>query len=95
VRDLARAGRTTDARALMEKALAADKWETLTGIQRFRWAQAYGELGDVPKAVEILESLLNDPTLVTYQMLQDRISLAPIRSHPAFQAMLARHRPPT
>jgi tetratricopeptide (TPR) repeat protein len=92
VRDLARAGRMADARAFMQTALATDRWEDLSGLERFRWAQAYGELGEVEKAVEILEGLLNDPTLVTVPMLEDRISIAPMRSHPAFQAMLARHR---
>jgi tetratricopeptide (TPR) repeat protein len=94
VRDLARAGRTADARAFMQTALATDKWEDLNGLERFRWAQAYGELGDVEKAVEVLEGLLDDPTLVNVAFLHDRVSLAPIRAHPAFQALLARHRKP-
>jgi len=60
---------------------------------RRRWAQAYAELGDVEGAVEQLEILLASPSLVTIYTLEDRWTWEPIRDHPAFHAMLERHRP--
>ncbi len=91
-RNLARAGRTAEARQVLEKAMAMDVAAgALPGVQR-RWAQAYAELGDVEEAIAQLEPLIESSTLVTVNSLLTRYTWEPIRSHPAFQAMLARHR---
>jgi len=91
-RDLARAGRTDEARRVLEAAMAMDvPDEQRPGVQR-RWAQAYAELGDVEGAVAQLEPLLEGSTLVTIESLSTRYTWEPIRHDPAFQAMLARHR---
>jgi hypothetical protein len=65
--------------------------EAMPGVRR-RWAQAYAELGDVESAVEHLEYLLSVPTLMTVTTLETRLTWAPIREHPAFRALLDRHR---
>jgi len=91
-RDLARAGRTAEARQTLERAMAMEVSEAqLPAVQR-RWAQAYAELGDVEGAVAQLEPLLESSTIVTVNSLSTRYTWEPIRNHPAFQEMLARHR---
>ncbi|HSM05693.1 MAG TPA: hypothetical protein VK858_13845 [Longimicrobiales bacterium] len=91
-RDLARAGRTAEARRVLEAAMAMEvSDEQRPAVQR-RWAQAYAELGDVEGAVAQLEPLLASSTLVTVESLSTRYTWAPVRDHPAFQEMLARHR---
>ena len=91
-RNLARAGRTRDAMTQLEIAQAMDvSPEALPSVQR-RWAQAYAELGNVEKAVELLEPLIESSTLVTVNSLATRYTWEPIRDHIAFQEMLARHR---
>ncbi len=91
-RDLARAGRTAEARSTLAAAMAMDvPEEQLPGVQR-RWAQAYAELGDVEGAVGLLEPLLTSSTLVTVHSLSTRYTWEPVRDDPAFQAMLDRHR---
>jgi tetratricopeptide (TPR) repeat protein len=90
-RDLARAGRTAEARRTLESAMAMDvPAEQLPAVQR-RWAQAYAELGDVEGAVAQLEPLIGNSTIVTVNSLSTRYTWEPIRNHPAFQEMLARH----
>jgi tetratricopeptide (TPR) repeat protein len=91
-RNLARAGRTAEARRTLEAAMAMSVTdEQRPGVQR-RWAQAYAELGDVEGAVAQLEPLIESSTLVTVNSLSTRYSWKPVRDHPAFQAMLDRHR---
>lgn len=91
-RNLARAGRRNDAVAELEEAMAMPvSAEALPSIQR-RWAQTYAELGDVEKAVALLEPLLEQSTLVTVHSLSARYTWEPVRSDIAFQQMLARHR---
>ena len=91
-RDLARAGRTAEARRVLEAAMAMEiSDEQRPAVQR-RWAQAYAELGDVEGAVAQLEPLLASSTLVTVESLSTRYTWAPVRDQPAFQEMLARHR---
>ena len=91
-RNLARAGRTSDAVAALEKAksmsVSADE---RPGVQR-RWAQTYAELGDVEAAVALLEPLIASSTLVTVNSLSTRYTWEPVRDHILFQEMLARHR---
>ena len=92
-RDLARAGRTTEARQVLAQAMAmpvSDDW--MPRVRR-RWAQAYAELGEVTRAVEQLEFLLDIPSLVTVQSLETRWTWEPIREHPEFRALIERHRP--
>lgn len=93
-RDLARAGRTEEARRMLERAMAmpvGSEWRAR--VQR-RWAQAYAELGEVALAIEQLEPLLEVPSPVTVHTLETRMTWAPIRDHPDFQALLQRHRVP-
>jgi Tfp pilus assembly protein PilF len=91
-RNYARAGRHADARRKLEEAMRMPvSDEAMAGVRR-RWAQAYVELGDVEAAVEHIEYLLSIPTLMTVETLQTRLTWEPIRNHPAFQALLNRHR---
>lgn len=92
-RNLARAGHAEEARAALAEAEAVDVSALESVSIRRRRAQTYAELGDVDKAVEDLEFLLSVPSLVTYYTLRDRLTWAPVRDLPAFQAMLARHLP--
>jgi len=91
-RDLARAGRTAEARRTLERAMAMDVPEAQRPAVQRRWAQAYAELGDVEGAVAQLEPLLGSSTLVTVNSLSTRYTWEPIRKQPAFQELLARHR---
>lgn len=91
-RDLARAGRTEEARRVLEAAMTMEVSDAQRPSVQRRWAQAYAELGDVEGAVAQLEPLLESSTLVTVESLSTRYSWAPVRDHPAFQELLARHR---
>jgi len=91
-RDLARAGRIEEARSVLQAAMAMPVTDEQRPAVQRRWAQAYAELGDVAGAVEQLAPLLESSTLVTPASLSTRYTWEPIRNHPAFQAMLARHR---
>lgn len=91
-RDLARAGRTEEARLVLQAAMAMPVTDEQRPAVQRRWAQAYAELGDVTGAVAQLEPLLESSTLVTPASLSTRYTWEPIRDDPAFQAMLARHR---
>lgn len=91
-RNLARAGRTTDARTALEKAMSMPISEEAKPSVERRWAQAHVELGDVGAAIDLLEPLIEGSTLVTVNSLSTRYTWAPIRSHIEFQEMLARHR---
>ena len=91
-RNLARAGRTADAREVLEAAMAMEVSDAALPAVRRRWAQAFAELGDVEGAVEQLEPLLSSPSLVTVHTLETRWTWEPIRNHPAFEALLDRHR---
>lgn len=91
-RNLARAGRSTDARAALAKAKTMPvSDEERPAVQR-RWAQAYAELGEVERAAELLEPLITSSTLVTVNSLSTRYTWEPVRNTLVFQEMLARHR---
>lgn len=90
-RDLARAGRTAEARQVLERAMAMEVTDAQRPAVQRRWAQAYAELGDVEEAVALLEPLIEGSTIVTVNSLSTRYTWEPIRNHPAFRAMLARH----
>ena len=91
-RNLARAGRTADARAALEKAESMPvSDDARPGVQR-RWAQTHAELGDVEGAVALLEPLIASSTLVTVHSLSTRYTWEPVRNHIRFQEMLARNR---
>ena len=91
-RNYARAGRLDDARRLLAEAMKMPvSDEALPGVRR-RWAQAFAELGDVEGAVEHLDYLLSIPNLMTVSSLETRITWEQVRDHPAFRAMLDRHR---
>lgn len=91
-RNLARAGRMADARAALEKAMSMPvSAEARPAVQR-RWAQTYAELGDVERAVGLLEPLIASSTLVTVNSLSTRFTWDNVRAEPAFQEMLARNR---
>ena len=91
-RNLARAGRSTDARAALAKGMSMPvSADERPAVQR-RWAQAFAELGEVEKAVELLEPLIASSTLVTVNSLSTRYTWEPVRNTLVFQEMLARHR---
>ena len=91
-RNLARSGRNADARAALAKAMSMPvSDEERPAVQR-RWAQAFAELGEVEKAVELLEPLITGSTLVTVNSLSTRYTWEPVRNTLVFQEMLARHR---
>ncbi|MEZ4416595.1 MAG: hypothetical protein R3E10_12680 [Gemmatimonadota bacterium] len=86
-RDLARAGRTEEARAALVRAAAIDV-EPVQQIQVIRRrAQAYAELGDVDAAVADLRYLLSVPSEVTVHTLETRLTWAPLRDDPRFRAL--------
>ena len=91
-RNLARAGRTSDAVAALEMAMSMPvSDDERPGVQR-RWAQTHAELGDVEAAVALLEPLISSSTLVTVASLATRYTWEPVRNHIVFQEMLSRHR---
>lgn len=91
-RNLARAGRDDEARRQLELSMAIEVSDAaLPAVQR-RWAQAYAELGEAGRAVEYLEPLLDENSLVSVETLESRAAWMLIRDDPAFQAMLDRHR---
>ncbi len=91
-RNLARAGRTADARAALAKAMSMPISDDERPAVQRRWAQTHAELGDVQAAVELLEPLIASSTLVTVNSLSTRYTWEPVRSHILFQEMLSRHR---
>lgn len=91
-RNLARAGRTADARAALAKAMSMPVSDDERPAVQRRWAQTHAELGDVQAAVELLEPLIASSTLVTVNSLSTRYTWEPVRSHILFQEMLSRHR---
>jgi hypothetical protein len=91
-RNYARAGREADARRTLEGAMFLPVSDEAMASVRRRWAQAYAELGEVEKAVEHLEYLLANPSLVTVHTLESRLVWEPIRDHSAFRALLERYR---
>lgn len=91
-RNLARAGRSADARAALAKAMSMPVSDDERPGVRRRWAQTYAELGEVERAVELLEPLITSSTLVTVNSLSTRQTWEPVRNTLAFQEMLARHR---
>lgn len=91
-RNYARAGQMERGRDLLEQAMAMPVSDEAQARTRRRWAQAYVELGEVEKVVEHLEYLLSIPSLITVHSLESRLSWAPVRDEPAFQALLDKHR---
>ncbi len=91
-RNYARAGREAEARMTLESAMRMPVSDEAMPSVRRRWAQAYAELGEAEEAVEQLEHLLSSPSLVTVHSLEVRVAWEPIRDHPAFIALLERHR---
>ena len=91
-RNLARAGRTADALAALGKAMSMPVSDDERPSVQRRWAQTYAELGDVEKAVELLEPLITSSTLVTVNSLSTRQTWEPVRNTLVFQEMLARNR---
>ncbi|MDE2794542.1 MAG: hypothetical protein OXL34_06960 [Gemmatimonadota bacterium] len=91
-RNLARAGRSADARAALAKAMAMPVSDDERPSVQRRWAQTYAELGEVEMAVELLEPLISSSTLVTVNSLSTRQTWEPVRNTLVFQEMLARHR---
>jgi tetratricopeptide (TPR) repeat protein len=91
-RNLARAGRSADARAALDKAMSMPVSDDERPAVQRRWAQTYAELGEVEKAVELLEPLIASSTLVTVNSLSTRYTWEPVRNTLVFQEMLARHR---
>ncbi|MCA9737266.1 MAG: hypothetical protein R3E98_01265 [Gemmatimonadota bacterium] len=86
-RDLARAGRVDEARNELARADAIE----VTDLERIqvirRRAQAWAELGEVDRAVADLAYLLSVPSEVTRASLRTRLTWAPIRDDPRFQAL--------
>lgn len=91
-RNLARAGRTADARRELEKAMSMPVTDEGRPMVQRRWAQTYAELGQVDEAVGLLEPLLAGSTLVTVHSLSTRYAWEQVRNNLVFQEMLSRHR---
>ena len=91
-RNLARAGRTVDARRELEKAMAMPVTDEGRPTVQRRWAQTYAELGEVDQAVALLEPLIGSSTLVTVNSLSTRYAWESVRNNRVFQEMLSRHR---
>lgn len=91
-RNLARAGRTADARRELDKAMSMPVTDEGRPMVQRRWAQTYAELGQVDEAVELLEPLLAGSTLVTVHSLSTRYAWEQVRNNLVFQEMLSRHR---
>ena len=91
-RNLARAGRSADARAALSKAMSMPVSDDARPAVQRRWAQTYAELGEVDQAVALLEPLITSSTLVTVNSLSTRYTWEPVRNTLVFQEMLARHR---
>ena len=91
-RNLARAGRVSDARAALDKAMSMPISDDERPAVQRRWAQTHAELGDVEGAVALLEPLIASSTLVTVNSLSTRYTWEPVRNTIEFQEMLARHR---
>jgi tetratricopeptide (TPR) repeat protein len=92
VRNFARAGKPADAQRVMQRALAVDRIDQLPSAAQYNWAQAYAELRDIPRMIEILDRLIMRGDLVTVQLLEARVSWDIVRQEPTFQQLLARHR---
>ncbi|MDX1646478.1 MAG: hypothetical protein R3304_04990 [Longimicrobiales bacterium] len=91
-RNLARAGLEAEAREHLRISMETEVSEEALPAVRRRWAQAYAELGDAEAAVEHLEALLASNSPVSVHSLEARVTWNGIRDHPAFQALLDRHR---
>ena len=91
-RNLARAGRTADARRELEKAMSMPVTDEGRPMVQRRWAQTYAELGQVDEAVRLLEPLIGSSTLVTIHSLSTRYTWESVRNNFVFQEMLSRHR---
>ena len=91
-RNLARAGRTADARRELEKAMSMPVTDEGRPMVQRRWAQTYAELGEVDQAVALLEPLIGSSTLVTVNSLSTRYAWESVRNNRVFQEMLSRHR---
>jgi len=85
---LARAGRTGEAREVLEGIALPSTRSPLEWDFRYFLAQAQAELGEAESAVEELTILLRAPTGMTEENLRTRLFWEPIRAHPAFQALL-------
>ncbi len=85
---LARAGKTEEAREVLEGIALPPTRSPVEWDYRHLLAQAYAELGEVELAVEELTTVLRSPTGVTEENLRIRLYWEPIRTHPAFQALL-------
>jgi TolB-like protein len=85
---VARAGRTGEARELLEGIALPSTRSPVEWDYRHLLAQAYAELGEAESAVEELTILLRAPTGMTEENLRTRLFWEPIRTHPAFQALL-------
>ncbi len=91
-RNLARAGRTVDARRELEKAMSMPVTDEGRPMVQRRWAQTHAELGEVDQAVALLEPLIGSSTLVTVNSLSTRYAWESVRNNSVFQEMLSRHR---
>ena len=91
-RNNARAGRVDEAIEQLQQAMEVDLSAFQSVFLRRRRAQAYAELGAMALLVEDLEYLLSVPSMVTVHTLASRLTWSDVRDHPAFQALLMRHR---
>lgn len=91
-RNLARAGRLSDARAALAEGMDMPVSDAAKPMVQRRWAQTYAELGEVEQAIALLEPLIQSSTLVTVNSLATRYTWEPMRQNLAFQEMLDRHR---
>ncbi len=85
---LARAGRAEEGRDLLEGIVLPSTRSPVEWDFRHLLAQAYAQLGEAELAVKELTTLLRAPTGMTEENLRTRLYWEPIRTHPAFQALI-------
>lgn len=85
---VARAGRPGEAREILEGIALPSIRSPVEWEYRHLLAQSYAQLGEAELAVGELITLLRAPTGITEENLRTRLYWEPIRTHPAFQALI-------
>ncbi len=80
-----RAGRRGDAQALLEELTTKRR---TAYVPPYAMAAIYRGLGEVDRAFEWLEKSVDERDMILVTALKTEPGYAPLRSHPAFQALL-------